>query len=101
MKITGDATTREVFIDGKKLSPTKSQKLHNHSPDGFNWGYGGSGPSQLALAIMLECTDKEQALDLYHDFKSDFLEELEQSRNFIFLFNFKLFLEDLKEKKLW
>jgi hypothetical protein len=22
-----------------------------HSPDGFNWGYGGSGPAELALNI--------------------------------------------------
>lgn len=28
--------------------------LLNHSPDGFNWGYMGSGPSQLAFAILLE-----------------------------------------------
>ena len=26
-------------------------ELWNHSPDGFNWGYGGSGPAQLALAL--------------------------------------------------
>jgi Family of unknown function (DUF6166) len=25
--------------------------LHNHSPTGFEWGYGGSGPAQLALAL--------------------------------------------------
>ena len=23
--------------------------LRNHSPAGFEWGYGGSGPAQLAL----------------------------------------------------
>ncbi len=26
--------------------------LANHSPTGFEWGYGGSGPTQLALAIV-------------------------------------------------
>lgn len=26
--------------------------LFNHSPTGFEWGYGGSGPAQLALAIL-------------------------------------------------
>lgn len=26
-------------------------KVRNHSPAGFNWGYGGSGPAQLALAL--------------------------------------------------
>ena len=26
-------------------------RLYDHSPDGFNWGYGGSGPAQLGLAL--------------------------------------------------
>lgn len=26
--------------------------LCKHSPDGFSWGYNGSGPSQLAFAII-------------------------------------------------
>jgi hypothetical protein len=25
--------------------------LRSHSPTGFEWGYGGSGPAQLALAL--------------------------------------------------
>jgi len=28
--------------------------LYNHSPDGFEIGYGGSGPAQLALAILAD-----------------------------------------------
>ncbi|GAI61912.1 unnamed protein product [marine sediment metagenome] len=36
----------DIFIieDGNKkiLDPAPSQKLYNHSPDGFNWGYSGS-----------------------------------------------------------
>jgi hypothetical protein len=28
--------------------------LYNHSPTGFAWGYGGSGPAQLALAILAD-----------------------------------------------
>ncbi len=31
-----------------------SLKLRNHSPTGFEWGYGGSGPAQLALALLLD-----------------------------------------------
>ena len=30
----------------------KRLDLANHSPTGFSWGYGGSGPAQLALAIL-------------------------------------------------
>lgn len=26
--------------------------IRKHSPDGFAWGYGGSGPAQLALALV-------------------------------------------------
>lgn len=56
--LSGEVETREVYLDGKYLDPKSSQKYHNHSPDGFNWGYGGSGPAQLALAIMLKLTGK-------------------------------------------
>ena len=44
--ISGCWATREVCIWGKPLSPRPSWKLRNHSPDGFAWGYGGSGPAQ-------------------------------------------------------
>lgn len=30
------------------------QKCVWHSPDGFEWGYGGSGPADLALNILEE-----------------------------------------------
>jgi Family of unknown function (DUF6166) len=44
--------------------------LANHSPTGFEWGYGGSGPAQLALALLADCLgDDEQALGLYQQFK--------------------------------
>lgn len=44
--------------------------LRNHSPDGFSWGYHGSGPAQLALAILADQTgDDDLALKLYQRFK--------------------------------
>lgn len=42
------------------LEPHFSQHLRNHSPDGFEWGYVGSGPAQLALAILLDYGDDEE-----------------------------------------
>lgn len=77
--IVGNGVTREVFINGKYLSPKKSQKVYNHSPDGFSWGYGGSGPAQLALAILLEVTWEENAVRLYQEFKRDLIARLPQS----------------------
>ena len=67
------ADTREAWLDGKQLDPAKSQSVRNHSPDGFNTGYSGSGPAQLALAILLELTSREKALRRYQDFKWQFV----------------------------
>ena len=65
-----------VFVENGEtqlpLDPKPSQDIINHSPDGFNWGYGGSGPAQLALGILLDVTgDSNLALRYYHDFKND------------------------------
>lgn len=67
--VDGDWLTREVHIDGQVLRPDRSQKVRNHSPDGFNWGYGGSGPAQLALAILLKYMPEEIAVKVYQTFK--------------------------------
>ncbi len=63
---------KQLLPDGEtaELSPAASQKLRNHSPDGFQWGYGGSGPAQLALALLLDVTGNPQvAQECYQDFK--------------------------------
>src|SRR5215472_17163011 len=44
--------------------------LDNHSPTGFEWGYGGSGPAQLALAILADALqDDKRAVRLHQQFK--------------------------------
>lgn len=65
---------KRLLPDGQvtKLYPALSQKLYNHSPDGFQWGYGGSGPAQLSLALLLDVTTvPETALAYYQQFKWD------------------------------
>ena len=48
----------------------RSQELVNHSPSGIEWGYRGSGPAQLALALLLDYTgDQDLALQHYMPFK--------------------------------
>ena len=69
MSIKGVWQTRQVWIDGRELSPTLSQEVFNHSPAGFNWSYGGSGPAQLALALLLAFTDRSKAVRHHQDFK--------------------------------
>lgn len=54
----------------------KRLDLMNHSPDGFQWGYGGSGPAQLALAMLAYLYDDETALEHYQQFKNDYISRL-------------------------
>lgn len=52
--------------------------LANHSPDGFEFGYGGSGPAQAALAILADFTGDDQlALQEYQSFKRAFIEPIQ------------------------
>lgn len=79
MIVKGNWLTKEVTIDGKPLSPARSLKIANMSPDGFNWGYGGSGPGQLALAILLEISSPDRvARRFFQDFKSEVIAKLPQ-----------------------
>lgn len=48
-----------------------------HSPRGFEWGYAGSGPSDLALNVLLLFTgDRTWAWSRRHAFKLDFIAPL-------------------------
>lgn len=63
-----------VTVDGVLLDPKPSQDVRNHSPDGFAWGYAGSGPSQLALAILMDWTQNRVVAERsYHEFKFAFV----------------------------
>ena len=43
----------------------------NHSPDGHSWGYGGSGPAQLAKDILWDHLGEAPHPACYQDFKED------------------------------
>jgi len=93
IKIQGIIVDRKILIDDKQLFPGKSQIIRNHSPDGFSWGYGGSGPAQLALAILLKFHSLQFALKYYQDFKSEFVAKLPQTD-----FNVEVDIYKLTEK---
>lgn len=66
-----------VTVDGNKL-PLRLD-LFNHSPTGFSYGYGGSGPAQLALAILADFLgDDARALVLYQPFKWKVIAQLKR-----------------------
>ncbi len=76
--LKGIFETMEIFLDKKKLEPWKSLRLRNHSPDGFQYGYAGSGPAQLSLAILLEIMPQDEAMANYQEFKHQVIAKLPQ-----------------------
>lgn len=56
------------------------QRIVLHSPTGFGWGYGGSGPADLALNMLYDYLlrtkhkgARDLALDLHQSFKWGFI----------------------------
>lgn len=80
--IKGISATGQLFIGDKEILPGPSQKICNHSPDGFSWGYGGSGPAQVGLAILLELFGAKTAIRFYQQFKWDFIANVDQEKDF-------------------
>lgn len=76
-----------VTEDGRRTQNLNPRlDLCRHSPTGFEWGYCGSGPAQLALALLADffggyAGDGEKlALDLHQDFQSCVIARLPHSR---------------------
>jgi len=64
---------RDSGVQG--LVATNVQKyVVEHSPTGFEWGYGGSGPADLALNILIRAgLPVDEARRLHQDFKWQFI----------------------------
>lgn len=71
-----------VFCNGEKLN--YHTEIVSHSPTGFSWGYPGSGPSQLALALMVNefGKDIEQHPVSYQDLKNELIVCLDSEQDF-------------------
>ena len=70
--VDGGAGGQVIMVDedvaGWATKCTYSKRLlhiERHSPDGFNWGYGGSGPADTALSILTDCVGKGVANAFY------------------------------------
>lgn len=67
-----------IKSNGEPLNPRLD--LANKSPTGFAWGYSGSGPAQLALAILVDyLQDDNAALAHYQSFKEKVIAALPEN----------------------
>lgn len=80
-KADGSCEVRRIGADGKNQI-MKSRRISgiNHSPTGFEWGYAGSGPAQLALALLYDATggDGDRSVRLHQGFKFAVIAKLDR-----------------------
>jgi hypothetical protein len=62
-------TTVTMIVDGTPRELPLHLGVYRHSPSGFEWGYLGSGPAQLALALCVEMAGPERALRVHQAVK--------------------------------
>jgi len=81
----GDANLydEQVFAREGRVRPLEPRfDLANFSPDGLSWGYGGSGPSQLAVAMLMEVLgDWNRVAPLWGRFRDRFVARLPRGAN--------------------
>jgi len=64
------------YRDEDGIHTNVPRRLTYHSPDGFEWGYGGSGPSDFALNILSVFIGQDLAYLHHQDFKWKFIANL-------------------------
>lgn len=80
----GNLSDQQVFVisDGQVRPLPPRNDLRNHSPDGFSWGYSGSGPAQLSLAMLMQVLrDWSRVQPIYQTFKERFVAHIPQHAN--------------------
>jgi hypothetical protein len=66
-------------VDDNDPEPLDSRlDLRRHSPDGLEWGYLGSGPAQLALALTSDVLGDEHGEAIYQKFKMGVIGQVPQ-----------------------
>jgi Family of unknown function (DUF6166) len=72
-----------IYEDDKPIGKLDARlDVLNKSPTGFAWGYGGSGPAQLAFALLAAVVGVERASEpqMFQNFKWDVIGRLDQAQ---------------------
>lgn len=77
-----DPKVKDVVLSRTETGPKANipHTIVRHSPDGFDWGYEGSGPADLALNILYYFTrDKVFSEEYHQEFKRDFISRIPEA----------------------
>lgn len=69
-----------VFIEAEDGAITRLKHEVHHSPDGFSWGYGGSGPADLARSLLADYLGYVPPPAVYQEFKRQYVARWEQGK---------------------
>ncbi len=111
----GRHANRDGHIDtASEVNTNVPWSVISHSPDGFNWGYNGSGPADLALNILnafvppgtdgheaVDCWKgqcSQTAWDLHRDFKNFFLAQLPVDGGMILAQTIEYWIKERREE---
>ena len=77
-------TEQRVYVaeDGDEKLLAMDDVAIRHSPDGFAWGYQGSGPTALARMILVDYAGENPEPGLVIDFRDAKLAALDQDEGF-------------------
>lgn len=76
-----DGSVVVEVLDGEKTADLDVRlDIRVHSPTGFEWGFPGSGPAQLALAILADFTGFVPSPRLYQAFKGKYIQTIKDDR---------------------
>jgi len=70
-----------VTVDDGKTIKDLDPRLDLVHYTGYDWGFSGSSPAQLALALLADCfgNDDDRALDLHQWFKNEWVAAQDKS----------------------
>lgn len=68
-------STNAVFVDDKPLDLEGSQRVIRYC-HAFHWGYNGSGPAQLALALLLRYIGEDLAFRYHQKLMTNLIAKL-------------------------
>lgn len=75
------AMTRKVYVHPRDGTQYELEHRVQHSPDGFSWGYFGSGCAELARCMLWDFLGHEPAPEVYQKFKEDHVSRFRMDQN--------------------
>lgn len=69
---------RVSVVDNETGNTEPLTHIVRHSPDGFSWGFGGSGPAELAHCLLVDHLGHEVEPEVYQRFKFDVIAAIRQ-----------------------